>query len=280
VNESRAITIDFMAECLQALDAGRREADVLAARPGFAEELSRLLALRNRLGLRPAPEPGPAAFNAGRQALLAAVVRTPAPAGRTSWLEGVRGFAAAGFLRSPLARVAAASLAVCALAGGALGASAAAGVGQARDALSALHIVQSISSSTSVQPTPSNNAPAGDTQSAGTPVGGGSTSSTGATPEDQAAAGPSDCGAHRSDAETQRSDPTPCASAEPPASVPLGPTASDDHGGPAAHETPKPGDGSDHSATPADPHRERDSARTPDGLSTPDSERRAPSGGD
>jgi len=252
--------------------------ELAAARPDFAEELGRLFALRNRLGLRPAPEPAPAAFNAGREALLAAVVRTPAPAARTSWRDVVAGVFAGGFFRSPLARVAAASLAVCVLAGGALGASAAAGVGQARDALSALHIVQSISSSTSVQPTPSNNGLAGDTQSDATVPAGGSL--TGATPEDQAGAGRSDCAAHRSDSEARRPDATPCASAEPPASLPLGPPASDDHGGPVVHETPRPDDGSARTATPADPHRERDSARTPEGRGTPDSERRSPSSSD
>ena len=127
-----------LVECLQRLESGASADDCLKRHPGHAEALRPYLELHTRLRTLDAPEPSPAAYAAGRETLLARVAGATS-AGRMP--VAASGLPAAGWLRSPLARVAAAGLLLFALAGGALGASAAAGVDQARNALSALHIM-------------------------------------------------------------------------------------------------------------------------------------------
>ena len=126
-----------LAECLQALDAGASVEDCLARYPQHANALRPYLELRARLLAIEAPQPPATAYAAGRQTLLERLA-SPAPA-RSRW-EAVRETLSGGWLRSPLARAAVVGAVVFALAGGALGASAAAGVDQAQDVLSTLHI--------------------------------------------------------------------------------------------------------------------------------------------
>ncbi len=130
----------ILVEYLQALESGASADDCLARYPEHTEALRPYLELHSRLRTLEAPEPSAAAYTAGREALLARVSgATPTAASRMPVATG--GFLAAGWLRSPLARVAAVGVLLVALAGGALGASAAAGVDQARGVFSALHIV-------------------------------------------------------------------------------------------------------------------------------------------
>jgi hypothetical protein len=129
-------------ECLRALEAGASVEDCLARFPQHAGALRPYLALRASLLAIDAPQPPAAAYAAGRQALLERLA-SPAPA-RSRW-EAAREALSSGWLRSPLARTAVAGAILFALAGSALGASAAAGVDQAHDVLSTLHVVPSSS---------------------------------------------------------------------------------------------------------------------------------------
>jgi hypothetical protein len=129
------------AECLRILDEGASIDECLTRYPDGAETLRPLLELHARLLASEKPAAPASAYDAGRQALLARVASAPVARKRplrelvASPLRG-RG------LRSPtLARAATAAALLVLLAGGALGASAAAGVGKARDALSVLPFV-------------------------------------------------------------------------------------------------------------------------------------------
>ncbi len=127
---------EILTQCLAEMDAGASANDCLARHTEHADWLRPLLELRLGLATLQVPEPHPAAYAVGREALLGRLTPTLSPRQPGKLL-------AAPWLRSRVMRVAAAGLLVFALAGGALGASAAVGVGQARDALSALHIVES-----------------------------------------------------------------------------------------------------------------------------------------
>lgn len=127
-------------DCLRALEAGATIEHCLARFPQHASALGPHLELRARLLAIEAPQPPAAAYDAGRQALLARLA-APSVASRSSRWAALRASLVTGWPRSPLPRVAAAAALVLALAGGAVGASAAAGVDRAQDVLSALHVV-------------------------------------------------------------------------------------------------------------------------------------------
>jgi len=138
VNELTRAQELVLVECLRALEAGAGTENCLARFPEHESVLRPHLELRARLLAIEVPQPPAAAYAAGRQALLERLA-TPIPAAdRSSRWAALRAFLGSGW---PLRRVAAAGLLVLALAGGAVGASAAAGVDQAHDVLSALHIV-------------------------------------------------------------------------------------------------------------------------------------------
>ena len=133
----------ILAECLRDLDRGARVDDCLARFPEHAEALRPYLELRARLLAVDKPAAPASAFEAGRQALLERLAGSPPAKQQQPLLErlsrlfdGWRGFS------SPLVRAGAAAALLVVLAGGALGASAAAGVDSARDVLSALPFVE------------------------------------------------------------------------------------------------------------------------------------------
>ena len=145
----------ILIECLRALDAGTSLDECLARYPGRAAVLRPYLELESSLRSSQAPVPSPQAFEHGRQALLDSVAgaaragqrETLVAAAGTRWRlvqQRLTASMAGGWsgLR-PLARAAAVVVAAGLIAGGALGASAAAGVQPAHDVLSALRIVQS-----------------------------------------------------------------------------------------------------------------------------------------
>jgi hypothetical protein len=128
-------------ECLRALDAGSGIEAALAGYPQHAAVLRPYLELRARLLAAELPPLHPADYQAGRQALLDRLLASERqPAGPDARLLGALtdGWHRLG---SPAARLAAVAVAVAVLGLGALGASAAGGVGPAREVLSALRIV-------------------------------------------------------------------------------------------------------------------------------------------
>ncbi len=132
---------ETLAECLRTLDEGAGIDEVLARYPDHADALRQHLDLRARLLGAQTPDMPASAFEAGRQALLARVAAAPVVTNR-SLRELVASPLGGLGLRSPtLARAAAGVALLVLLAGGALGVSAAVGVGKARDALSVLPFV-------------------------------------------------------------------------------------------------------------------------------------------
>jgi len=133
----------ILADCLRALDQGEGVDDSLARYPEHAEALRPYLELRARLLAIEQPVAPASALAAGRQALLDRLAGAAPAKRRPLLLEKLSGMIEPWFgLSSPLARTAAAAVLLVLLAGGALGASAAAGVDPARDALSALPFIE------------------------------------------------------------------------------------------------------------------------------------------
>lgn len=133
MNELTEAQEALLAECFRAIEQGADPSEALARYPEHAEALRPYLELRSRLLSLLAPDPSPAQYDAGRQALLARVAR-PAPVARERALRPAA--------RRPLVRFAAAASALFVLALGALSASAAVGVKQAQDVLSVLPFVE------------------------------------------------------------------------------------------------------------------------------------------
>jgi hypothetical protein len=139
-NELTTVQQRALADCLRALDAGNSVQVSLARHPEHAGALRPYLELRARLFAAELPASHPAAYQAGRQALLDRL------AGRAV-VEETAASPLAGLVRrwrsigSPAVRLAAAAAAIGVLGLGALGAAAAGGVGPGRDVLSALRIV-------------------------------------------------------------------------------------------------------------------------------------------
>ncbi|MBI4571608.1 MAG: hypothetical protein HY723_06620 [Chloroflexi bacterium] len=151
----------ILADCLRAMEAGTGIDACLARFPQHADALRPYLELRARLLAAELPAPHPAAYQAGRQALLNRLVEqkaAPLPTAAGPWRALGLGWLRLG---SPAGRAVAAGLAVVLLAGGALGASAATGRGPANDILSALRIVDR-SSDDGVVPDQDAGAPADD----------------------------------------------------------------------------------------------------------------------
>jgi len=139
-NELTTVQQRALAGCLHALGAGDDLEAALARYPEHAGALRPYLELRARLLAAELPAPHPAAYQAGRQALLDRL------AGRAVVAEAAASPLAALVRRwrrigSPAFRLAAVGAAIGVLGLGALGASAAGGVGPGRDVLSALRIV-------------------------------------------------------------------------------------------------------------------------------------------
>ena len=127
-----------LADCLRAMEEGVELDACLARHPQHAETLRPYLELHAALLAQETPAPSVAAFDAGREALLSTVRQPEARESRSRW--GPLG-AASNRLGSPLVRSAAVGVALVLVAGAALGASAGAGLGPARDVLSTLNIV-------------------------------------------------------------------------------------------------------------------------------------------
>lgn len=140
-NELSNVQQRALADCLRALDAGDSVEAALARHAESAHALRPLLELRARLLSAELPAPHPAAYQAGRQALLDRLAAPrPAVVETAAWPFAalLQRWRAIG---SPAVRFAAIVAAVGVLGLGALGASAAGGAGPGRDVLSALRIV-------------------------------------------------------------------------------------------------------------------------------------------
>ena len=105
MNELSESQQDALAECLEALEGGADLEACLTRWPEHAENLRPLLEFRAQLLASDVPTPPPAAFQAGREALLEKVAAKPAS--KTGWLPMRFGWAR---LPSPVAQVAAGNL--------------------------------------------------------------------------------------------------------------------------------------------------------------------------
>jgi hypothetical protein len=136
MNELSESQREALIECLAALEAGADIEACLARRPEHAEILRPFLEFRARLLAVDIPAASPAAFQAGREALLERVTAEPVSRARWSPVHVRR-----PRLASPLAQIAAAVAVLILLAGGALGVSAGVGFEPSRDVLSVLPVI-------------------------------------------------------------------------------------------------------------------------------------------